>query len=132
MPKTVWGLLGVATLLLILGTGNLIIGSTRAAHYREVLNEIQHKVEGEEKAFATSDRQSSNGVSSNELRLKEIASSTEAQAHFNTIRQRFEYYQFCVIGAKYFLALSGCLYLAALVALRFVQKETLPEKRNAL
>jgi len=129
MPRSFWWSLGLGALLLILGAGNLYLGSKRAMHYRGVIQTLK---EEKDESFKTQSianrgrlvRKSPSSSSTtrvftydkqDESQAQEARNSVDNDEYLLSAKKRFEYYQFCVIGGKFMLALSGCCLLLSLI-----------------
>ncbi|MCI5065614.1 hypothetical protein MRY87_07815 [bacterium] len=97
-------ILGTAMLFLLLGIGNLIVGTQRTEHYAKLLK--AYPITAGKGALPSSE-----------------SPKEESNEAFQSLRERYDYYRFCLVGGKYFLALSGCLFLAALIALGIYRNE---------
>ncbi len=140
-PRLFWWCLGLGVICLILGAGNLYLGTQRALHYRVV---IQSLVEERDDSFKTPSianrgrlvRKSSSSSTTRVFtygseREIEVSNTTDGAAaeqvvddeYLMSAKRRYEYYQFCIIGGKCLLALSGCLFLLSLVIGRMSMTE---------
>lgn len=91
-------LLAIATLLVILGAGNVIVGRSRANDYTALLS----------KAAASPARQDS----------KDAKRVRDDSVHIRRVRSRIAFYEMVDLGGRCFLAGAGILLLASLIPLR--------------
>lgn len=146
-PKLFWWCLGLGVICLTLGAGNLYLGTQRALHYSTV---IQSLTEERDDSFKTPSianrgrlvRKSSSSSttrvftygSEREVEVSDISGRTAVgqavdDEYLISAKRRYEYYQFCIIGGKCLLALSGCLFLLSLIIGRLsIIEETITEE----
>ena len=98
--------LGIALILIILGTGNLLIGHNRSKTYKNLLQKIQSEHE--------------TSLLRDEVSGEPIIGSSKQEddrylIHRNRLQARLEFYRLVELGGKCFLALSGLCMLAYLV-----------------
>lgn len=143
-PRLFWWCLGLGVICIILGAGNLYLGTQRALHYRDI---IQSLTEERDDSFKTPSianrgrlvRKSSSSASTTRVFTYGSEKETDVpdasgrtaggpavdDEYLMSAKRRYEYYQFCIIGGKCLLALSGCLFLLSLVIGRMSVTEEL-------
>lgn len=140
-PRLFWWCLGLGVICLILGAGNLYLGTQRALHYRLVIQSLTEERDDSFKtpSIANRGRLVRKSSSSSTTRVFTYGSEKEAEVsntsgrtsagktvddeYLMSAKRRYEYYQFCIIGGKCLLAFSGCLFLLSLVIGRMSMTE---------
>lgn len=119
VSKSFWSFFALGMLFCILGAGNMIIGTVRSARYQGLLNELEDslKPDSEHTLLEGSSEfdllDTEDAVRAEPGPLEDLKSAKESE--YLSLSQRYDYYRFCVVGGKYFLAFGGCLLLGALV-----------------
>jgi hypothetical protein len=133
LPRLFWWCLGLGVICLILGAGNLYLGTQRASHYSVVIQSLTEERDDSFKtpSIANRGRLVRKSSSSSTTRVFTYGSEREAEVsdpsggtageqsvddeYLMSAKRRYEYYQFCIIGGKCLLAMSGCLFLFSLI-----------------
>jgi hypothetical protein len=133
-PRLFWWSLGLGVICLILGAGNLYLGTQRARHYRDTIQSLTAERDDSFKTPSIANRGRlvrKSSSSSSTTRVFTYGTEKEADVtdasgrmpseqsvddeYLMSAKRRYEYYQFCIIGGKCLLAISGCLFLLSLI-----------------